>query len=161
MTIYSISVYWSGLDFSQMTTNSNYGLSNITYYACVYFTVTQLPICLSLALLLATSINTLIVSILFSRIYYYTSSLLYAVRTYGRICESEHWAERIQLQLCSQLYTTPYTGSFHIHGSTILHSCQLSRFCRDYPGFLSLSRIPPGLGIIPVFLAFPGSTRFT
>ena len=25
-----------------------------------------------------------------------------------------------------------------------LHSCQLSRFCWDSPGFLSLSRIPPG-----------------
>ncbi len=29
------------------------------------------------------------------------------------------------------------------------HSCQLSRFCRDYPDFFSLSRFP-------VFLAFPG-----
>ena len=26
-----------------------------------------------------------------------------------------------------------------------IHSCQLSRFCRDFPGFHSLSRIPPGL----------------
>ncbi len=26
-----------------------------------------------------------------------------------------------------------------------MHSCQLSRFCRDSPGFLSLSPIPPGL----------------
>ncbi len=29
--------------------------------------------------------------------------------------------------------------------SRVLHSCQLSRFCRDYPGLFSLSRIPPGL----------------
>ncbi len=27
----------------------------------------------------------------------------------------------------------------------LLHSCKLSRFCRVYPGFFSLYRIPPGL----------------